>query len=263
MLQHETSVTDIFACSSITCANHVAAEQVECDGSPSWIAPSRVHRQEQQAIRQPDSVAGSQRFNAPARPGAPLMPGTIRPRPTQMPFLLLVLALLASVPTSPVAAQTASERDDPTTGISQTSTPQTDHGIEDRLRGIFAEMEPLENIEVTVSAGVVELGGEVDSMATASRALRLAGQVDGVVDVQDSLVVDRDLDSRSESTRQTLTEAGEEILSALPLLVAALGVFILFWLLGAWLGRRQRLFGRVTPNVFIAGLLGQATHLLF
>ena len=191
------------------------------------------------------------------------MPGTIRPRPTRMPFLLLVLALLASVPTSPVAAQTASERDDPTTGISQTSTPQTDHGIEDRLRGIFAEMEPLENIEVTVSAGVVELGGEVDSMATASRALRLAGQVDGVVDVQDSLVVNRDLDSRIESTRQTLTEAGEEILSALPLLVAALGVFILFWLLGAWLGRRQRLFGRVTPNVFIAGLLGQATHLLF
>lgn len=190
------------------------------------------------------------------------MPATTRPRPRRIPLLLFVLLLQAFACASPIAAQTESDRADPPADISQASTPDTDRRIENRLQGIFAEIDPLQAIEVTVSAGVVELGGEVDSTTTASRARRLAAQIDGVVDVQDNLVVNRDLDRRIESTRQTLIDAGREILSALPLLLAALGVFVLFWLLGAWLGRRQALFRRITPNVFIADLLGQATHLL-
>lgn len=103
----------------------------------------------------------------------------------------------------------------------------------------------------------------MDSLASAARATRLAGQVAGVVEVVDKLAVDRDLNNRIKSTRQTLASVGRQIVAGLPLFLVALGVIFGFWLFGAWLGRRQRLFRRISPNVFIASLLGQIAHLLF
>ena len=174
---------------------------------------------------------------------------------------LLVLSALVGLPAAAADAQDAPAESSP--GIAQQSTPQDDGRIADRLRGIFAEIDSLHGAVVSVSAGVVELGGEVDSLASAARAARLAGQVAGVVDVQNELTIDRNLDNRIESTRQTLASVAQDIAAGLPLFLVALGVFLAFWLLGAWLGRRQRLFRRISPNVFIASLLGQIAHLLF
>lgn len=192
------------------------------------------------------------------------MLATLQKRPTRfLPLAwLLVLSAVIGLPVLAAAdAQEAPTESPP--AIAQESSPQDDGRIADRLRGIFAEIDSLRGVEVSVSAGVVELGGEVDSLASAARAARLAGQVAGVVDVQNELTIDRDLDNRIESTRQTLASVARQIVAGLPLFLVALGVFFAFWLLGAGLGRRQRLFRRISPNVFIASLLGQIARLLF
>jgi len=190
------------------------------------------------------------------------MLGTLRNQSTRLlPLAWLLLLALIGLPIASAVAQDASAESQP--GIAQESTAQDDGRIADRLRGIFAEIDSLGAVEVSVSAGVVELGGEVDSLASAARATRLAGQVAGVVDVQDALVIDRNLNNRIESTGRTLASVAREVVAGLPLFLVALGVFVVFWLLGAWLGRRQRLFRRISPNVFIASLFGQIAHLLF
>src|SRR6056297_4249347 len=147
---------------------------------------------------------------------------TLRKRPTRLlPLGWLLLSALIWLPVC-AAAQDASAESQ--VGIAQASTARDDGRIADRLRGIFAEIDSLGAVEVSVSAGVVELGGEVDSLATAARATRLAGQVAGVVEVQDELVIDRNLNNRIESTGRTLASVAREVAAGLPLFLVALGV---------------------------------------
>lgn len=157
----------------------------------------------------------------------------------------------------------ASKESAPSQTIAKESSAQDDRKIRDRLQRIFSEISALQQVEVSVNAGVVEIAGEVDSLATASRAIQFARQVQGVVDVQDALTVNRDLDVRLASTWQKLAAAAQELVVSLPLFLLALLVFVLFWMLGRWLARQQQLFQRISPNQFIATLLGQITHLVF
>ncbi|MCB1800177.1 MAG: mechanosensitive ion channel family protein [Gammaproteobacteria bacterium] len=151
----------------------------------------------------------------------------------------------------------------PAQTIAKEATSQDDRKIRDRLQRIYSEIDAMRGIQVVVNSGVVEVTGEVDSPATAARATQFARQVEGVVDVQDDLVVNRDVDVRLASTWQKLVGVGQELVASLPLYLLALLVFVLFWMLGGWLSRRQVLFGRISPNPFIAALLGQVTHLVF
>lgn len=196
----------------------------------------------------------------PASPGsASPIPATSRTAATAAAWILVLLALLSV----PVAAQVDDASGEPTGSIEATSTPQTDQRIGDRLRGIYAEIESLRDVSVSVSAGVVELTGEVDSQTTGARAERLAGQVEGVVDVENGLEVNRALDDRLQSTGNELAELFRTLLAGLPLFGVALAVFVAFWLAGRWIGALQPLYRRFSPNVFIAELLGQVAHLLF
>ncbi len=187
----------------------------------------------------------------------PLSKMRLPPIPNVLGVLLLVLLCL------PAAAQVADPSGDASGSIEATSTPQADQRIGERLRGIYAEIESLQDVAVSVSAGVVELVGEVDSQATSARAERLAGQVEGVVDVENGLEVNRALDDRLQSTGNELAELFRTLLAGLPLFGVALAIFVLFWLAGRWAGARQSLYRRFSPNVFIAELLGQIAHLLF
>ena len=56
---------------------------------------------------------------------------------------------------------------------------------------------------------------------------------------------------------------GQQTIVALPLFLIALLIFLLFWMLGGWISRWQNLFRRISPNFFIANLLGQIVHLVF
>ncbi|WMP16656.1 mechanosensitive ion channel domain-containing protein [Thiothrix lacustris] len=147
--------------------------------------------------------------------------------------------------------------------ISTGSSVQSDKKIRERLHSIFRELEAIKTVSISVNNGVVTLDGEVDSSASETKALQFAKQVEGVVEVQNALVINRSMSKRLQNTWDKLLVMGKQTIAALPLFLLGLLVFLLFWMLGGWISRRQNLFRRISPNAFIANLLGQMTHLVF
>ncbi len=145
--------------------------------------------------------------------------------------------------------------------ITTDSSRQGDRKIKQRLQEIYTELEALQNISITVNKGVVTLSGEVDSSANESKALQFAGQVEGVVEVKNQLVVSRSLQKRLQTTAEKLWILTRQMLAGLPLFLLAVLVVVLAWLLGSWLSVRS-IYRRITPNQFIANLLGQIVHLV-
>ncbi len=147
--------------------------------------------------------------------------------------------------------------------IATDSTVQSDKKIRQRLQDIFTELDTLKSLTIRVNKGVVTLSGEVDSSATETKALQFARKVEGVVEVENSLVINRSLSKRLQTTWKKLVSMGQQTVATLPLFLLALLVFLLFWMLGGWISRRQGVFRRISYNHFIANLLGQIVHLVF
>jgi small-conductance mechanosensitive channel len=152
---------------------------------------------------------------------------------------------------------------DPDRVISAATTASDDVKIDRRLRSIFSEIDRLQGLSVSVNGGVVTLGGEVDSAATVDKALQFARQVEGVVEVQNKLTVNLDLQPRLQAVWNKIAVLGQELIAGLPLYLLALSVLVSFWSAGRWVAARQALFRRISPNYFIASLLGQLVQLLF
>ena len=110
---------------------------------------------------------------------------------------------------------------------------------------------------ITVAAGVVEIGGDVGSKESRERALALARQVEGVVEVVDRTNLDRDLERRLTPTVERVTGWSRDLVIYLPLLVIAVLILCAFWLLSRLSRNLDGLYRRLTPNTFIAKLLRQ------
>ena len=118
-----------------------------------------------------------------------------------LPLLCVLLALLVAPFADPARAQDAagdalgellspgeSEEADEAAGegagsIDTESSPRDDAEIRERLLGIYGALEALDRLEVSVASGVVTLGGTADSAAAGERAVAIAGQVNGVIEV--------------------------------------------------------------------------------
>jgi len=144
-----------------------------------------------------------------------------------------------------------------------TKSVQDDEKIHTRLQKIFSELDELKNIKINVSNGVVELSGNTLSNANRDKAVQLASQIEGVVEVENKIEINSDLASRLEKTTQRLLIIGKQIIDEAPIFLIALFVFIMFWFVGNWISDRESLYEYFTSNKFIAALLGQIVHLLF
>ncbi|MCB1985363.1 MAG: mechanosensitive ion channel [Burkholderiales bacterium] len=147
--------------------------------------------------------------------------------------------------------------------IKVNSSAQNDQKIKKRLQEIFSEMDNLKAVRILVSNGIVTLQGDVNSSSAENKAMQLSQQVEGVVEVENELVVTHNLQERLETTLQKLARTAKELLTSLPVFLLAIITFTLTWLFGRWLSRRKSLYRRIAPNYFIANLLGQITQLLF
>jgi len=136
-----------------------------------------------------------------------------------------------------------------------------DTAIEERLAGIFGELEALTQVTVDVSNGVVTLGGSVGSAAGSERALALARSVDGVVDVIDAQRIETNVGARLAATVARLQASALSVVAALPLFLIALTVLAGFWWLSGWLTRGRTIFRRIAPNDFVAELLAGIVRL--
>lgn len=146
--------------------------------------------------------------------------------------------------------------------ITTKSTKWTDPQIQKRLRELYAELDNLSGLTVAVNKSVVTLTGEVPSSAEKEKAVGLAKQVEGVVEVEDELTITRSVEKRLETTGNKVLELSTQIIGALPLILVALLAFVGSWSLGGWISRRQGFFRHFTPNAFIANLIGQIVHLM-
>ena len=138
--------------------------------------------------------------------------------------------------------------------ITLKSSVVDDGKIRIRLEKIFSELEELKNITLNVSNGVVELNGSTISDSYKDKAVHLASQVEGVVEVENSIVVNLRLETRMKETVQQLQNIGKQVLIGLPIFLIALIVFIVFWVSGRWVSNRNVIYKHLTSNKFIAAL---------
>ena len=176
----------------------------------------------------------------------------------------LMIAAVLVLAGGRVAAQ-ESEQTAPTTGapapqVDTVGGAATDRAIEKRLRGIFGELDGLGEIRIAVRSGVVELSGETLSADLHARAVRLAGQVQGVVEVEDHIEEVRDVQRRIAPVVARLVARGWQLVAWLPLLAVAALIVAAFWIVGWVVGRWDAPFRRLARNAFLAELLQQVAR---
>lgn len=154
-----------------------------------------------------------------------------------------------------------SAKEEPAPKISTETTPQQDQAIERRLQQIFSEIEGAEDVRVSVRSGVVILTGEVLAQNAREQAMKLARQVEGVVEVRDKTAVVRDVKRQLAPAFERLRELVSDMIGYLPLVAFAIVIFLAFWLLAFLLGKWRSLYRRFTTNQFLADFLRQLTKL--
>mgnify|MGYP003625948054 CR=1 FL=1 len=168
--------------------------------------------------------------------------------------MLLCLAMLSG-------AQADTELIQPEGPIPLATEQSNDRQIEQRIRGIFAQMEAMQEIAVSVQDGVALISGQAANEGPAQRALQIAGRVEGVVAVEDTITRTLDLQDNLNPLLVSIRESLQRWSRALPLVLVALLVFALVAFAGHQLARRDSLWARLTPNPFLAELASQAVRL--
>lgn len=145
----------------------------------------------------------------------------------------------------------------PATVISQQSTPQADELIKKRLKDIFRHIEGLENLQVNVKAGVVELTGEALNGQAKEKATQLAERTDGVVEVQNNIREVQSIKKRLQAVLKLTVSRFETAIAYLPLFIIAILVILLFWFLANLMTRHDWFFKKITPHLFLVELIKQ------
>jgi len=150
---------------------------------------------------------------------------------------------------------------DPDPIIEAVAGKPTDESIETRLTSIYSQIEALSTVKVTVKEGVVLLSGSVSNDSLATRALSLAIRIEGVVTVDDGIERSLDLEGNVMPMVDQFLSDLQRWARALPLVALALTVFFFIAYLGHRLAKWSTLWRRLTPNPFLAELLGQAVRI--
>lgn len=175
--------------------------------------------------------------------------------------LCAALAALLAVTLLAFAAS-AQEPAEPSGEITlETATP-SDAAIETRLETIFDQIETLSGVEADVTAGVVTLSGETLTTEAAERAETLAARVEGVVTVENRIERDVSVATRVAPAVGALEARIEEIVRSAPLVALAIAVFLVIAFSGWFLSRWKALWRRLTPNRFVADLVGSSVFAL-
>lgn len=177
----------------------------------------------------------------------------------RLPILLatLLLAAAAAAQDNGPAAGEAEQR-----AIELSDAEPRDAAIQSRIENIFAQIDSLGGVSVSVTEGVVKLSGETANEAQAQRAVELAARVEGVVTLEDNINRTLDVESNLAPVVEDLRQGVSRFQRALPLyLVALVALLVVAWL-GHRLAKWSGLWRRVAPNVFLADLLAQAVRIV-
>ncbi|MDH3224256.1 MAG: mechanosensitive ion channel [Gemmatimonadota bacterium] len=188
----------------------------------------------------------------------------------------LLLLVVAAVSPGPLEAQappedlTESQTD--TVDSASTASPEapeqitaersgTDENIRNTLQAVFDRVPSLARVSVTVEAGIVGLSGVVLDATIRERAVELASEQEGVVWVENDIVLDTSLSRQLAPTWGRLRQLGFDFLARLPLLLVALVIMVLSMALGAALGKWGGPPWLRSDNPFLRNLVARAIQL--
>lgn len=177
-------------------------------------------------------------------------------------------ATLQTPPPDPPADSVADSSEDPTedpieaaaVAAEVVDTVGQDAEIQRALKARFSLVEPLRDIRIEVTAGIVVLSGVVNDDARRDIALRLAQSVPGVIAVEDQLEFETALERRLQPAVSSGFERLKRLARGLPLLGVALLIVFVFSLLGRLATRWDRPFRRLEANPFLRDLLQRAVR---
>jgi small conductance mechanosensitive channel len=202
----------------------------------SW----RTTRPADPPLRPPDRFALTNRFAQPA--GG---------------FLFFAALCLAGTPAQ--AQEPAVLRDGSTLPA---PASEADAEIEQRLERIFAQIDSLSQLEVSVVEGVVTIEGTTLDQTSAREAEDIARSLEGVVAVQDNTAASVDVTERTSPFFIRLKALTRAFLNSAPLFLLSLLVVAVISALGWWWAASRGFWRRVSPNPFIADLLAQAVRVV-
>ncbi|MBO9455215.1 mechanosensitive ion channel [Paracoccus sp. R12_1] len=176
-------------------------------------------------------------------------------------LLILLLVLPAAIP-GPAAAQAGRDSvASPSGTISVRNDAATDLAIRNRIYSILDQVASFDSVRARVDAGIVTLTGEATEQATIDRLNALIARVDGVVAIEDQVLLSTDIGLRLESVRGRFLQRLNQVAAGLPFVVLGLLVGAVIVLLGGWLSRRDKTLARIAPNPFIADFMAQTIRL--
>lgn len=176
-------------------------------------------------------------------------------------LLLAVFAppALALVPTD---APPSAEASASAPSISSSRAAGEDGQIASRIEGIFSELPALSGVTADVSEGVVSLSGNVASTEDRARAEAIASRVSGVVTVENGIVRDTSVSGAAAGVKQ-VTNQFANFAATLPLIGAALLVWLVIAAAGYLIAGLGAFWHRLTPNSFLAELITSAIRFAF
>lgn len=141
-------------------------------------------------------------------------------------------------------------------------TRRSDREIAAGLDEIFAQIDGLSDVDVSVRSGVVTLTGSVAAQADRERAAQIARRVGGVVTVENAIERTFEVDTNLAAASGSLRDDARSLVRSLPLLGVALLVALLVAGSGYLIARQRWFWNRVSPNPFLAELLAGAIRFL-
>lgn len=191
-----------------------------------------------------------------------------------MRFILALLLIITSIATGALAQTSVEELtgDDNAPVTMDVMSGETiaagrdipsDSAIASRISGIFAEIDALKAVRVSVRSGVVLLQGALPDQVAIDQAEALAARVEGVVTVSNQLQEETSVSERIVPVMERLSTRLLQALNYIPLLTVALLVFAIVSIFGWWLAARRWPFEKIAPNAFISDLLRQILRLVF
>ncbi len=162
-----------------------------------------------------------------------------------------------------VAGAQAPEQAEPASPDPLIATSAADDSeIEERIAAIFAQIDSLNSVTVSVQDGVVTLGGTAANVSASDRAEQIALRLQGVVTVENQ--IDRTLTIEEGVSPLIGSFQGRmrSFYRSLPLYGLALGVFLAIALLANMLAGWKGLWRRLMPNPFLGELISGAVRLV-
>ena len=134
--------------------------------------------------------------------------------------------------------------------------------IAERIAGIYAAIDSLSEIDVSVDKGVVTLTGSVAKVEQIEQAEEIAGRVAGVVTVESQIERDLAVQTNLAPTFGAIAAQAREVIRSLPLLGVAVLIAILVAFTFHLLAKLRGLWLRIAPNAFLAELLMSAMRFI-